>query len=124
MENGEHLSNGLNVNQNEGDNKQRKYKQTAIAKKPKRPRVDSNQTKSSVFEPKTKFFSKQDDSECFADYVAMELKSLRSESLRAKLKLEIRKVITRISEEDWDNTYSSMSSKVVLKKESLKALPQ
>ncbi|GLV33843.1 hypothetical protein CBL_21240, partial [Carabus blaptoides fortunei] len=52
-----------------------------------------------------------DENDHFGEYVAMELKSLRFESNKRRLKSEIRRAISRIADED-DSNYSSSISTV------------
>lgn len=75
----------------------------------KRKREDDFDEK--LYSSVLKFFLKEpDDFDKFGQYVALELKSLKSDFNKAKLKSEIRKVIVRIADEDMYNNVSSTSS--------------
>lgn len=55
-----------------------------------------------------------DEYDKFGEYVALELKSLRSDYNKARLKHEIRKAIVRIAEEDLYGSYSTSSTSTPL----------
>lgn len=75
----------------------------------KRKREDDFDDK--LYSSALKFLLKEpDDYDKFGQYVALELRSLKSDFNRAKLKSEIRKVIVRIADEDMYNNFSSTSS--------------
>ncbi|XP_072380612.1 uncharacterized protein [Diabrotica undecimpunctata] len=67
-----------------------------------------------IFKEAMKVLTKQtDEYDKFGQYVAMELKSLRSDLLRNRLKTEIRKAIVRIVEDD-DNICNELSGRSFL----------
>ncbi|KAF5300716.1 hypothetical protein FQR65_LT19322 [Abscondita terminalis] len=73
----------------------------------KRKRDDDN----ALFESALQTLQKEpDEFDLFGQYVALELRTLRSELNRAMLKSEIRKVIVRITDEELYNTISTSST--------------
>lgn len=78
----------------------------------KRKRDDDNDE---LFKSALQTLQKESDEfDLFGQYVALELRTLKSDFNRARLKSEIRKVIVRIADDDLYNTITTSSSPLLV----------